>query len=175
MVAIRLSPSQWCRPPPCAPLPHASHSRALAPPILSHIFFNAVAFCLFQIRQRLGPFFRQMAARSSNFFKTGKTMKNSQQQRSSSKSTETLVEGCAFILLLLMASEADVAVGGSSVVEVPLDNLYHFNPCSFNPLCVCSTGGRFRHLDFFVKSCQIEEVSSLAQLSPTLLLTHLPL
>ena len=64
------------------------------------------------------------------------------QEKNASKSIETLAEACAFILLLLIASEADVAVGGS-VVEVPLDHLSHFNPCSFNPLCVCSTGGRF--------------------------------
>ena len=106
---------------------------------LGPYIFNTVAFCLFQIRQRLSPFFRQLAARKRNFLKATKSMKKPQKRRSSSKSTEALVESCAFILLLLMASET---VSGS-IVEVPLDHLYHFNPCTFNPMCVCSTGGRF--------------------------------
>lgn len=116
-------------------------------PYFIHII-NRLHFVFFQVRQRLDPFFRQLAERRRNFFlKKTKRMKKPQgnQEKNASKSIETLAEACAFILLLLIASEADVAVGGS-VVEVPLDYLSHFNPCSFNPLCVCSTGGRFFRL-----------------------------
>ena len=53
------------------------------------------------------------------------------------EATITLARSCALILISLTAS-ASVAAGS----EMPLvDPLYHFNPCSFNPQCLCSTGG----------------------------------
>ena len=57
--------------------------------------------------------------------------------RKKEATTMTLARSCALILISLTTS-ASVAAGS----EMPLvDPLYHFNPCSFNPQCLCSTGG----------------------------------
>lgn len=83
----------------------------------------SLTYCLFQIRlfQRL--------------------LKNrfAQKMRKSRKDS-VLIQSCAFILILTIQG----AKG-----QIPSDHLSHFNPCSFNPLCLCSTGGKPIHIEIF--------------------------
>ena len=110
--------------------------------VLSGTFTNALSF--FQKRQ--DPFLRCLAVGRVKI----KKMWSNKEPKSSQKSVVTWFESCAFIML--MVSTAQVGALGSEI-EVPSEHLYHFNPCTFNPMCFCSTGGKiFIKQNVFPKS-----------------------
>ena len=87
-------------------------------------------------------------AKGNNLFhfnKRTRAKQASKMSRSSSKmdtSASILAASCALILMSIAVPQ----VVGS---DLPLDNHYHFNPCSFNPQCLCSTGGKpFQNWDY---------------------------
>jgi hypothetical protein len=58
-------------------------------------------------------------------------------QKKKEAAVNKLVASTCIVIMIIMA-EAPRVMGSD---QVPLDNRYHYNPCSFNPQCLCSTGG----------------------------------